>query len=100
MERNQAGYVRSRPVVDVKFDCDADVPNLYMSLKPGLLITAGSFWKLPSIYGDIARCIALPYFELPYTRLLTAWGPVQIPVGDGMSQDYQCHGEPIDRKAK
>ena len=92
------------PVVDVKFDSDADVPNLYEVIETRAFDNRRIVLEVAEhLPGDIARCIALAStLNLPYNAIaLPLGGTVQIPVGDGMfGRIINVMGEPIDRKGK
>ena len=92
------------PVVDVKFDTDADVPNLYEVIETRAFDNRRIILEVAEhLPGDIARCIALaPTLNLPYNAIaLPLGGPVQIPVGEGMfGRIINVMGDPIDRKGK
>jgi len=92
------------PVVDVKFDTDADVPNLYDVIETRAFDNRKIILEVAEhLPGDIARCIALaPTLNLPYNAIARPLGgPVQIPVGEGMfGRIINVMGEPIDRKGK
>jgi F-type H+/Na+-transporting ATPase subunit beta len=92
------------PVVDVKFDTDTDVPNLYEVIETRAFDNRRIILEVAEhLQGNIARCIALaPTLNLAFNALAQPLGgPVQIPVGEGMfGRIINVMGEPIDRKGK
>lgn len=90
------------PVVEVKFDGGAEIPNVYEALETfahtGRKLTLEVIEHLP---GNVARCIALgSTLDLPYGNPCKALGrSIEIPVGDNaFGRIMNVVGEPIDRK--
>jgi F-type H+-transporting ATPase subunit beta len=90
------------PVVDVKFEAEPDLPNLYE------VITVQSFTNkkialevAEHLENNVARCIALgSTLNLQANApALPAGGPIRVPVGNEMfGRIINVLGEPIDRK--
>jgi F-type H+-transporting ATPase subunit beta len=92
------------PVVDVKFDTEQAVPNLYEVIEvksfDGRKI---SLEVAEHLQGNIARCIALgSTLNLQYNAQAKALGTsVQVPVGKEMfGRIVNVIGEPIDRQGE
>ena len=90
------------PVVDVKFDRAADVPDIYNVIYVKTLddrrLTLEVAEHLPD---NIARCIAIQStINLQRNAVATPSGTmIEIPVGDGLySRIINVEGEPIDQK--
>lgn len=92
------------PVVDVRFDSEDDMPNLYEVIKTktfdGRVVTLE---VAEHIEGNIARCIALAStLNLQYNSPALPLGvPVIIPVGkEVFGRIMNVAGEPIDNKGE
>jgi F-type H+-transporting ATPase subunit beta len=92
------------PVVDVKFNHEEDVPNLYEVIETHSFDNRRIVLEVAEhLQNNIARCIALAStLNLQYNALAKPLGePVRIPVGDNVfSRIINVIGEPIDRKGE
>jgi len=90
------------PVVDVKFEKEEDVPNLYEVIETHTYDNRKvSLEVVEHLRGNIARCIALAStLNLQYNAVATPVGsPVKVPVGEGVfGRIVDVVGQPIDKK--
>ena len=101
---NKPGRVISvqGPVVDVKFEKDEDIPNLYEIIETKSFDGRRIVLEVAEhLENNVARCIALAAtLNLQYNAPALPLGvPVRIPVDKGMfGRIVNVLGEPIDRK--
>lgn len=90
------------PVVDVQFDREQDVPNIYEAIETKSFLDRRIVLEvLEHLENNIARCIALAStLNLQYNAPATPIGDtVRVPVGDELfGRIVNVIGEPIDRK--
>jgi len=90
------------PVVDVKFETQEDVPNVYDVIYcftvDGVKVTLEVAEHLPA---NVARCIAINSTQNLQrdAEAFVTGGGIEIPVGDETyTRLMNCQGEPIDQK--
>ena len=92
------------PVVDVKFEQESDVPNLYEVIETKTFDGRRIVLEVAEhLENNMARCIALASsLNLQYNAVATPVGtPLKIPVGKEMfGRVINVTGEPIDGKGK
>lgn len=90
------------PVVDVKFDAAADVPNLYEVIETKSFDARTIILEtVEHLENNVARCIALAStLNLQYNASAVPRGsPVRVPVGRELfGRIINVTGDPIDRK--
>jgi F-type H+-transporting ATPase subunit beta len=90
------------PVVDVKFDREEDVPNLYEVIETKAFDGRRIVLEVAEhLENSVARCIALAStLNLQYNApAIPSGAPVSVPVGkEVFSRIINVTGEPIDRK--
>jgi len=92
------------PVVDVKFQNEEDVPNMYEVIETKSFDGRRIVLEVAEhLENNVARCIALAAtLNLQYNAIATPLGtPLRVPVGNEMfGRIVNVLGEPIDRKGE
>ena len=90
------------PVVDVKFETQQDVPNVFGLVTTHTVDNEEVFLEVAEhLPGNVARCISLnSTINVPrYANAFNLGKSIEIPVGDGMyGRLVNVLGQPIDKK--